>query len=97
MPDPGVSTTRSRTLSSTQVASDGSFGKFDVDYMAHAIRDLIDGAAYYLPDHPGMDGERFINEGMGLLLRAIGASPSSETRGAADANTSRLVAQDEEL
>lgn len=56
---------------------DGSFGEFDVDYMAHAIRHLIDGAAYYLPDRPGgpgMDGERFISEGVGLLLRAIGAS-----------------------
>jgi AcrR family transcriptional regulator len=52
---------------------DGSFGDFDADFMAHTIRDIIDSAAYYLPDHPGMDGEHFIAEGVALVLRAIGA------------------------
>lgn len=57
---------------------DGSFAHFDTDYVAHSIRSLIDAAAYYLPDHPEMDGEQFIDEGVGLLLRTIGASPVSK-------------------
>lgn len=56
---------------------DGSFGDFDANFMAHTIRDIIDSAAYYLPDHPGMDGEHFIAEGVGLVLRAIGATLAS--------------------
>lgn len=54
---------------------DGSFEQFDTDYVAHSIRSLIDAAAYYLPDHQEMDGEQFIDEGVSLLLRTIGASP----------------------
>jgi AcrR family transcriptional regulator len=58
---------------------DGSFGDFDADFMAHSIRAFIDSAAYYLPDHPGLDGDHFIAEGVGLVLRAIGATPASTT------------------
>jgi AcrR family transcriptional regulator len=56
---------------------DGSFGDFDADFMAHSIRSIIDSAAYYLPDHPGLDGDHFIAEGVGLVLRAIGAATAS--------------------
>lgn len=52
----------------------GSFGEFDADFMAHSIRAVIDAAAYYLPEHPGLDGDRFIAEGVGLVLRAVGAT-----------------------
>ena len=53
---------------------DGSFGDFDADFMAHSIRAVIDSAAYYLPDHPGLDGDDYIAEGVGLVLRAIGTT-----------------------
>lgn len=57
---------------------DRSFGDFDPDFMAHSIRAIIDAAAYYLPEHPGLDGHHFVTEGVGLVLRAIGAtSPPS--------------------
>ncbi|MFC9559045.1 TetR/AcrR family transcriptional regulator [Agromyces sp. NPDC056965] len=62
---------------------DGNFGRFDADYMAHAIRALIDAAAYYRPDHPEMDDQQFIDEGVGLLLRTIGASPNPEAMASA--------------
>lgn len=57
---------------------DGSFGDFDADFMAHSIRAVIDAAAYYLPDHPGLNGEDYIAEGVGLVLRAVGATNPSQ-------------------
>ncbi|RDV45084.1 TetR/AcrR family transcriptional regulator [Leifsonia sp. ku-ls] len=58
----------------------GSFGDFDADFMAHSIRAVIDAAAYYLPEHPGLDGDHFIAEGVGLVLRAIDATDRPEAR-----------------
>lgn len=60
---------------------DGSFGEFDADFMAHTIRAIIDSAAYYLPDHPERNGDHHITEGVGLVLRAIGATKTSTSEG----------------
>lgn len=60
---------------------DGSFADFDADFMAHSIRAIIDSAAYYLPDHPGLDGDRYVTEGVGLVLRAIGVTKASTLEG----------------
>ncbi|WP_181149805.1 TetR/AcrR family transcriptional regulator [Arthrobacter sp. MYb227] len=72
--DGAIAPLRSMLIAGQQ---DGSFEQFDADYVAHSIRSLIDAAAYYLPGHPQMDSQRFIDEGVGLLLRTIGASPIS--------------------
>lgn len=53
---------------------DRSFGAFDSEFMAHSIRSVIDSAAYYLPEHPELDGDHFIGEGVALVLRAVGAT-----------------------
>ena len=62
--------------------ADGSFGDFDAEFTAHTIRDIIDSAAYYLPDHPEMDSEDFIAQGVGLVLRAIGVEGAPAPGGA---------------
>ncbi|WP_127793212.1 TetR/AcrR family transcriptional regulator [Agromyces sp. LHK192] len=59
---------------------DGSFGAFDADFVARMIRDLVDGAAYYYPQRPGLDREHFVAEGVGLVLRAIGAADRAGPR-----------------
>lgn len=57
---------------------DQSFGTFDPDFMAHSIRAIIDAAAYYLPAHPDLNGDHYVNEGVALVLRAIAADPATE-------------------
>ena len=53
---------------------DGSFADFDTDIVAHAIRALIDAAAFYLTDHLDLDGDQFVAEGVALMLRTVGAT-----------------------